>query len=122
MAVDDRGGTPAPYRAAARASRGTVAMNVGYGLVVYSMVDQPVPAAVRDHLYSFRRHSSRRWLYVNLGVRKLPRVLERLPLDAIVIHTSLLGAMRWSSADVAARLVARAQPLKEMPGVRIAIP
>src|SRR6476659_1046284 len=97
-------------------------MGAPYGLLVYGVVDHPLPVAVHEHLSSFREHSSRKWLYLNLGVRAVPSLLARVPIDLIVFHTSFLGLLRWSEPEIARRLLARAQPLKQLPGARAVLP
>jgi hypothetical protein len=89
-------------------------------LVVYALCQYPVRATIRDHLYSFRHHSSHRYFYVNVGIRDLPRAVFQIEFDAVIFHTSFLS-MRWSAAPFA-KVIGRAQPLKHLPGVRLAIP
>jgi hypothetical protein len=59
-------------------------------LIVYSVVQWPPVASVRDALYAFERHSSARCWYLNLGVRRVPRWLARVPFDAVIFQTTLL--------------------------------
>lgn len=59
-------------------------------LIVYSLVQWPPVAAVRDALYAFERHSHARCWYLNLGVRRVPSWMARIEFDAVVFHTSLL--------------------------------
>ncbi len=41
-------------------------------LIVYSVLQWPPVAALRDALYAFERHSCARCWYLNLGVRRAP--------------------------------------------------
>jgi hypothetical protein len=59
-------------------------------LIVYSLVQSPPVAAVRDALYSFERHSNARCWYLNLAVRRVPRWLGRVPFDGVIFQTTLL--------------------------------
>lgn len=92
-------------------------MNV---LVVYRLQTHPLRTAIRDHLYSFRRYSGNRYVYLNLAVRKVPRALAIADFDAVVFHTSFLSA-RWSP-EVFEQMGRRAQPLKGKGRVRVALP
>lgn len=95
-------------------------MIVGNVLVVYALHQYPVRDTIRDHLYSFERYSRHRCFYLNLLVRRIPAVLNRVDFDAVIFHTTFLS-MRWSSRAFE-ELVARAQPLKDVGGIRVAIP
>lgn len=92
-------------------------MNV---LIVYYYPSWPLRSAIRDHLYSFARHSEHRCYYLNMAVRDVPRWMRTVPFDLIVFHTVFLSA-RWS-LDIFARLRARARALLELEGIRIALP
>lgn len=59
-------------------------------LIVYSLVQWPPVAALRDALYAFERHSRARCWYLNLGVRRVPSWMARIEFDAVIFHTSLL--------------------------------
>jgi len=59
-------------------------------LIVYSLVQWPPVAAARDAVYAFERHSGARCWYLNLGVRRAPRWLARVPFDAVIFQTSML--------------------------------
>jgi hypothetical protein len=59
-------------------------------LIVYSLLQSPPLATVRDALYAFERYSGARCWYLNLGVRRVPRWMRRVPFDAVIFQTSLL--------------------------------
>ena len=59
-------------------------------LIVYSVVQWPPVAAVRDALYAFERHSRARCWYLNLSVRRVPRWLALVEFDAVIFQTTLL--------------------------------
>jgi hypothetical protein len=89
-------------------------------LVVYYYAAYPLRASVRDHLYSFRRHSRHTIAYLNLATTEVPADILRTPFDAVIFHTAFLSA-RWS-LELFAQLVERIRVLKAMPAVGIALP
>ncbi|MBM3668330.1 MAG: hypothetical protein FJW90_12850, partial [Actinobacteria bacterium] len=60
-------------------------------LVVYGLLQHPLRATIRDHLYSFRRYARSRCFYLNLGVRRVPGWLRRIPFDAVIYHHTMTG-------------------------------
>jgi hypothetical protein len=92
----------------------------GNVLVVYALNRHPVRETIRDHLYSFARYSRHRCFYLNMAVRDVPRMVRRLPFDAVVFHTSFL-AHKWAP-DSWRELIRRAAPLKAVGEIRVAIP
>ena len=88
-------------------------------LIVYSLVQWPPVASVRDGLYAFERHSSARCWYLNLGVRRVPRWLARVPFDAVIFHTTLL----WDRVSPAT-FARHRHKLRRIDGVgrRVALP
>jgi glycosyltransferase involved in cell wall biosynthesis len=89
-------------------------------LVVYALNQHPIRSTLSDHLYSFRRHGSGRYHYLNLAARAAPDWLRRIRFDAVIFHNSFLG-QRWTP-ELFEDAVARARPLKELGGTRIALP
>ena len=63
-------------------------------LVLYSALVSPLKTAVADHLRSFGRYGSGRTIYLNISVRSIPPWIERLGIDVVVFHTTLLSN-RW---------------------------
>ncbi len=59
-------------------------------LIVYSIVQWPPVATLRDSLYAFERYSNARCWYLNIGLRRIPRWLRYVPFDGIVFHTTFL--------------------------------
>jgi hypothetical protein len=59
-------------------------------LIVYSIVQSPPVASVRDALYAFDRHSEARCWYLNLGIRRVPRWARMVPFDAVIFDPTLL--------------------------------
>ena len=102
---------PAPTRA--RAEGGLI-------LVLYYSDRAPLRSSVRDHLYSFGRYADRPYIYVNLAVRRMPRWLGAVQIDAVVIHTILL-AQRWHPPTFR-RLAKRLEPIRQLTCTKIAIP
>jgi glycosyltransferase involved in cell wall biosynthesis len=84
-------------------------------------MQHPLRSAVEDHLYSFRRYSNARTFYVNAMLGPVPGWIRRIEHDAIVFHTSLLSSMRWNPR-LAGVLRERAIALRDLPGVRAAMP
>ena len=91
-------------------------------LVVYGLMQHPLRSTVEDHLYALRRYSRARCFYANATLRPVPRWMRRIQYDAIVFHTSFLSSLRWGGPELAAQLRERALALRELPGVRAAMP
>jgi hypothetical protein len=91
-------------------------------LVVYhhSGHEFPVRATIWDHIYAFRRYASYRCFYLNVGLRRPPRYLTRIPFALVVYHTTFLSA-RWDPS-LFARLVDEVRPLKPLGAVKVALP
>ncbi len=96
---------------------GHIARNI---LVVYYCRQYPLRASIRDHLYSFRRYSGDNVFYLNASVRRPSHLLCRIPLDVIIFHTTFLSG-RWSPKRFAA-LLDRVRPLRNLSGVKVALP
>jgi hypothetical protein len=89
-------------------------------LIVYSVVQWPPVASVRDALYAFERHSSARCWYLNLGVRRVPRWLALVQFDAVIFQTTLL----WDRVSPAT-FARHRHKLRRLDGVgrcRVALP
>lgn len=89
-------------------------------LVVYYSREHPMRVTVFDHLYSFRRHSGRPCYYLNLAERRPGTHLFWMGFALVVFHTSFLSP-RWNLAHFR-ELVDKARPLRDLPGVKIALP
>lgn len=77
-------------------------------------------ASIRDHLYSFKNYSNNNCIYLNVGIRKIPKCLKRIKLDLIIFHTSFLG-QRWSRSYFLL-LKDRVRELKDMAVPKIILP
>lgn len=88
-------------------------------LVLYGLLQHPVRAWHRQHLYSFRRYGSARYFYVNTGVRRLPLWLRRVKFDAVVFHHTLTG--QRMQPPILSHMLRRARALREIAPVRIAL-
>jgi hypothetical protein len=70
-------------------------------LIVYGLLQYPLRSTISDHLYSFREYGRGRYYYLNLGARRAPRWLRRVPFDSVVFHHTLTGQrmapslLRW---------------------------
>jgi hypothetical protein len=70
-------------------------------LVVYGLLQYPLRATIRDHLYSFRRHGEGRYFYLNIAARRPPGWLREIPFDTVIFHHTLTGQrmapplLRW---------------------------
>jgi hypothetical protein len=91
-------------------------------LVVYAFRRWPLRTAIADHLYSFARHAppGTRVFHLNVATRGVPGYLRRVPWDLVVFHTLLLGA-RWRP-DLYERFLRRAEPLRHLDAVKVALP
>lgn len=93
---------------------------MGAILVLYHAVQVPLRQAVADHLYSVRRYSGRPCIFVNVAVRPVPTWTNRLEIDLVVLHTTLLSTRWYPKAfrDAARRI----KPIQRLDCPRIAIP
>ncbi len=63
-------------------------------LVVYFAKGSPFRTAIADHLKAFGTYGGGRTIYLNIAVRSIPPWIERLGIDLVVFHTTLLS-QRW---------------------------
>lgn len=89
-------------------------------LVVYAYRQYPPRSTIYDHIYSLGRYSGHRVFYLNLAVDRVPWWVRQVPFDLVVFHTVFLS-QRWDMRGFR-RLLKRAQPLKALDGVKIALP
>ncbi len=89
-------------------------------LNVYSLVQHPLRSTAHDHLYALRRHGRGTQVYLNLGVRKVPRWIARASWDAVVFHTTFFSH-RWAPGAFEAQIAA-AEPLRGLGEVKVALP
>ena len=70
-------------------------------LIVYGLLQYPLRATIRDHLYSFRRHGRGRYFYLNIAARRPPAWLREVDFDTVIFHHTLTGQrmapslLRW---------------------------
>ena len=95
-------------------------MSSGRALILYAFGEPLRRATNRDHLFAFARHSRLRCHYVNIAVRPIPRRLRSVDYDLVVLHTSVLAALRWPPRPP--RFMRRLEPLHAMSAVKIALP
>jgi hypothetical protein len=93
---------------------------LGSILVLYHAPHLPLRRTVSDHLNSIRRYSGRPCIYINLARRQIPRWIDRLQIDLVVLHTILLST-RWEH-DLFMEMTQRMQPIKKLSCPVIAIP
>lgn len=92
----------------------------GEVLLVYALFTHPLRSTIEDHLYAFRRHSARRVHHWNAQAQELPAHLLQRRYDLVCFHTTFLSA-RWAP-QLFSSLCEKAQPLKALDGVRVALP
>jgi hypothetical protein len=90
-------------------------------LVAYAQL-QPWRGTVRDHLYSFRRHGTRPYEYVNLAVPGLARAYTRRRFDAVLWHNTVLAWLRWAPESQQQGLLSRARALRATTDCHVALP
>jgi hypothetical protein len=93
----------------------------GNVLIAHWVVQRSTRDAVREHLYSFERHSDQRCFYVNLGLGEFPAHLTRVPFDLVIFHNSLVGVPRWAPS-LFQEVRERAKPLLSLDSARVALP
>ena len=89
-------------------------------LFVYYSTTFHLRPSQREHLLAFRKYSGHRCFYLNLAVRRVPWYIHLIPFDLIVYDWFFLG-VRWNQ-EVARKALNRAQALKDIAGVKIALP
>ncbi|MBN1150595.1 hypothetical protein JXA84_05175 [candidate division WOR-3 bacterium] len=89
-------------------------------LIVYAYRDFPLRVAIKDHLYSFKKHSDSRCFYLNIQERKFPVWLSRVEFDLIIFHTIFLSS-RWNRV-LFKKLKEKLMPLKEIRALKAALP
>ena len=88
-------------------------------LVAYGLLQHPLRATIREHLYSFGRYGSCRYFYVNLSVRRVPSWLRSIEFDAVVLHHTLTG--QRMAPPLFDWQLKRARALKALAPLRIAL-
>jgi hypothetical protein len=89
-------------------------------LILYYYPQYPVRATIRDHLYSFRRHSSHRCFYLDVAVRGIPWYVKKIRWDLIIFHTTFLSA-RWNRTHFV-RNVEKMGFLRSSDAIKVALP
>ena len=89
-------------------------------LVVYYSNSTPLRTTLRDHLYSFPRHSEHNFFYLNLAVRRFPWYLKTIPVHLVIFHTLFLS-MRGSTTTFD-RVTKKVAFLKKSGATKVAIP
>ena len=56
-------------------------------LLIYGLLQYPLRATIRDHLYSFRRHGRARYFYLNIAARRPPSWLREVDFDTVIFIT-----------------------------------
>ncbi|MBM3667237.1 MAG: hypothetical protein FJW90_07110 [Actinobacteria bacterium] len=88
-------------------------------LIAYGLLQHPLRATIREHLYSFERYGSCRYFYVNFGVRRFPRWLGKVNFDAVILHHTLTG--QRMAPPVYNWQLRRAGALRELAPLRVAL-
>ncbi len=88
-------------------------------LIAYGLMQWPLRSTIRDHLSSFRKYARSRCFYLNLGARRVPRWLRRVPFDAVIFHHTLTG--QRMQPPVLAWQLRKAEALRELAPLRIAL-
>jgi hypothetical protein len=89
-------------------------------LIIHRSSQYPMRVSVKDHLYSFRRHSGCNCAYVDLLFRRLPKWLSRFPIDTVIFHTTFLSG-RWTPS-LFEELTRKVEPLKDTAAVKVVLP
>ena len=92
----------------------------GVILVLYYSRHAPLRASAVDHLFSFRRYSGHRCIYINVAVRRVPAWVVALDVELVVFHTLLL-ATRWHR-PMFRGVMERIQPVKRLACPKVALP
>jgi hypothetical protein len=94
----------------------------GRVLVVYALLQWPWRASLADHLHSFARYGTRPYEYVNLAVPGLARAYAGRRYDAAIWHNSVLSWLRWSPEAQHGGVRTRAQGLRGVAPIHVALP
>jgi hypothetical protein len=90
-------------------------------LVLYEAISHPLRTTIKDHLYSFARHSGHRCFYLNLAFRKVSPSLARLPFDLIIFHTTFLSSRAWNP-QYFRQQADKIRALSDHPATKVALP
>jgi hypothetical protein len=89
-------------------------------LILYYYRQYPVRATVRDHLYSFKKYSSHRCFYLNLGMREIPWYVKKIRWDLIIFHTVFLSSR--FTRELFIRNVEKIDFLRNSNAIKVALP
>jgi hypothetical protein len=89
-------------------------------LILYDYRQYPVRATVRDHLYSFKKYSSHRCFYLNVGMCEIPWYVKKISWDLIIFHTIFLSS-RWTR-ELFVRNTEKVRFLKYSNAIKVALP
>ena len=89
-------------------------------LIVYNVLQWPPRVTLRDSLYAFERHSKARCWYLNIGIRRAPWWLPRVPFDAVIFHNTFL--FDRVNPPLLARHLRRLSRLGDVGRHRVALP
>ena len=89
-------------------------------VLYYTVGASPLRDTAEKHLYSWKRYSKHRVVYVNVRLGFPERLLRNLDIDVVVFHTSFLG-MRWDP-DVFRTYMRKCAFLRDLDRIKIAMP
>lgn len=89
-------------------------------LVVYAAFRHPMRTSLADHLHSFRRYSSNRFIYVNAAVPGAGVVLRMIRADLVILHTLVVDA-RFNRGAMR-RIEKRLEPLRRRMVPKVILP
>jgi hypothetical protein len=89
-------------------------------VLYYTVGASPLRDTAEKHLYSWKRYSKHRAVYINVRLGFPERLLRNLDIDVVVFHTSFLG-MRWDP-DIFKNFMKKCAYLKGLECIKIAVP
>ena len=89
-------------------------------ILYYTRWVYPLRDTIEKHLYSWRRYSRHRIIYVNVMFGFPEKLLKKINIDVVIFHTIFLG-MRWTPSIFTAH-TEKCAYLKKLSCVKIAMP
>lgn len=90
-------------------------------LVIYFARDiYPLRDTIKSHLFSYKKFSKNKIVYINLAFGFPEKIIKKLHLDGIIFHTSFLS-LRWNCGGFNKK-IKEVEYLKEVTCSKIAIP
>lgn len=89
-------------------------------VLYYHRFTFPMRKTIEDHIFSFEKFHNSSFYFVNAAFG-IPWYIKNIPFDLILYQTTFLARLRWSELSYE-DWSAQFHPLKELPGIKAALP